>query len=245
MAPKDNPEQEAAVAATGHCWDDVIAADEREIYDTFFARKVKGVGPKPALIAIDLYNKVYAGGPGPVVEINRKHRGACGDYAWNAIEPTKRLFAAARAAGCPVIYTTSASNTRVSATNRQRTGREDEPADSWDIKDDFAPQPQDLIIRKERASGFFGTPMLAHLNRMGVESIIMIGESTSGCLRASTVDAFSYGYHVVVAEECCFDRSLTSHKIALFDLHHKYADVCHVDEIIAQLAPKGAVRAAE
>lgn len=233
------------MATTGHCWDDIIPPDEREIYDTFFPRKVKGVGAKPALIAIDLYNKVYAGGPGPVIEINRKHRGACGDYAWDAIAPTVRLIAAARAAGCPVIYTTSNSNNRVSATNRQRSGRENEPADSWDIKSDFAPQPNDLIIRKERASGFFGTPMVAHLNKLGAESIVICGESTSGCLRASTVDAFSYGYHVVVAEECCFDRSLISHKIALFDLHHKYADVMHTDEIIAQIAGRNARRAAE
>ncbi len=233
------------MADTGHCWDDVIPADEREIYDTFFPRQIKGVGRKPALIAIDLYNKVYAGGPGPVVEINRKHRGACGDYAWDAIAPTVRLFAAARAAGCPVIYTTSNSNNRVSATNRQHRDRDSDPSDSFAIKDEFAPGPKDLIIKKERASGFFGTPLVAHLNKLGAESIILCGESTSGCLRASTVDAFSYGYHVVVAEECCFDRSLLSHKISLFDLHHKYADVMHVDEIVTQLGAMTGRRAAE
>jgi nicotinamidase-related amidase len=233
------------MAATGHCWDDVIPADEREIYDTFFPRRVKGVGAKPALIAIDLYKKVYAGGPGPVVEINRQHRGACGDYAWDAIPPTVRLFAAARAAGCPVIYTTSNSNPRVTATNRQRTGRENDAADGAEIKEEFAPEPNDVVIKKERASGFFGTPIVAHLNKLGVESLILCGESTSGCLRASVVDAFSYGYHVVVAEEACFDRSLISHKISLFDLHHKYADVMHVDEIIAQLGATGGRQAAE
>ena len=233
------------MADTGHCWDDVIPADEREIYDTFFPRQIKGVGRKPALIAIDLYNKVYAGGPGPVVEINRQHRGACGDYAWDAIAPTVRLFAAARAAGCPVIYTTSNSNNRVSATNRQHRDRDGDPADSFAIKEEFAPEPGDLVIKKERASGFFGTPLIAHLNKLGAESIILCGESTSGCLRASTVDAFSYGYPVVVAEECCFDRSLLSHKISLFDLHHKYADVMHVDEIVAQLGAMTGRRAAE
>jgi maleamate amidohydrolase len=227
-----------------HCWDDVIPPVDREIYDTFFARDVKGVGPRPALIAIDLYKKVYAGGPGPVEEINRKHRGACGDYAWDAIEPTVRLFAAARAAGLPIIYTTSNPNLRVSATNRQRA-RLDPPSDGNEIKEEFAPHPDDLVLRKERASGFFGTPMIAHLNKLGVGSIIMCGESTSGCLRASAVDAFSYGYHVVVAEECCFDRSLISHKVALFDLHHKYTDVCHVDDIISQLGALGSRQAAE
>ena len=226
-----------------HCWKDAIPADELEIYQTFFGREVRGVGPKPALIAIDLYKKVYRGGPGPVVEINRKHRGACGDYAWDAIEPTARLFAAARAAGLPVIYTTGSGSDVVSATNRQRS--DESIGDGYEIKEEFAPQPDDLIILKQRASGFFGTPLTAHLNLMGVESLILCGESTSGCLRASVVDAFSYGYHVVVAEECCFDRSLLSHKLALFDLHHKYADVLHVDEVLAALGSMAGREAAE
>ena len=225
-----------------HCWKDVVPEDELEVYRTFFGREVRGVGPKPALIAIDLYKKVYRGGPGPVVEINKQHRGACGDYAWDAIAPTERLFAAARAAGLPVVYTTGSGNVQVSATNRQRAT--ESIGDGYDIKEEFAPEPGDLIIRKQRASGFFGTPLTAHLNLMGVESIIMCGESTSGCLRASVVDAFSYGYHVVVAEECCFDRSLLSHKLALFDLHHKYADVMHVDEIVATLGTMSGSREA-
>jgi len=229
---------------TQHCWDDVISSEEREIYDTFFPRTPRGIGSRPALIAIDLYKKVYAGGPGPVAEINRKFRGACGDNAWNAIPPTEKLFAAARAAGCPVIYTTGNPNLRVSATNRQRTRLEDS-GDGYAIKEEFAPQPNDLVLKKERASGFFGTPMVAHLNKFGVDSLILCGESTSGCLRASVVDAFSYGYHVTVAEECCFDRSMLSHKFALFALHHKYADVCHADDIIAQLNALAVRQAAE
>lgn len=230
-----------------HCWDDVIPADERDIYQVMFPRNVKGVGTKPALVAIDLYKKVYAGGPGPVAEINRTHRGACGDNAWNAIAPTQKLFAAARAAGLPVIYTTGNPNPRVSATNRQRSAKEAESdrGDGYEIKEEFAPHDKDIVIKKERASGFFGTPMIAHLNKLGVQSIVMCGESTSGCLRASAVDAFSYGYHVVVAEEACFDRSMLSHKIALFDLHHKYCDVMHVDEIVRELSQMGARRAAE
>jgi nicotinamidase-related amidase len=230
----------------GHCWADVISDDDREIYGGFFAREVKGVGPKPALIAIDLYRKVYAGGPGPVVEANRRHRGACGDAAWDAIPPTRRLFAAARAAGLPVIYTTGHANPHnVSATKRGASGARPPAGDGYEIKEEFAPQAGDLVIEKERASGFFGTPLTAHLRQLGVESLIMCGESTSGCLRASVVDAFSNGYHVVVVEECCFDRSLLSHKVSLFDLHHKYADVCHVDEVVAALEAMTGRAAAE
>ena len=92
-----------------------------------------------------------------------------------------------------------------------------------------------MVITKQRASAFFGTPLQAHLTQLGVRTVIICGESTSGCVRASAVDAYSYGFHVVLAEECCFDRSVLSHKINLFDLHHKYADVLHVDQVEAHL----------
>ena len=88
------------------------------------------------------------------------------------------------------------------------------------------------MIRKERASAFHSTPLIAHLTRLGISSLIVCGESTSGCVRASVVDAYSYGYHVTVAEECVFDRSQLTHKMNLFDMHHKYADVMHTDEIV-------------
>jgi maleamate amidohydrolase len=67
--------------------------------------------------------------------------------------------------------------------------------------------------------------------KLGAESLITFGERTSGCMRASTVDAYSYGCHNVVVEECTYDRSLLSYKVNLFGLHHKYADVMHVDEV--------------
>ena len=75
-----------------------------------------------------------------------------------------------------------------------------------------------------------------------MQSLIVIGESTSGCVRASTVDGYSAGYHMTMVEECCFDRSDISHKINLFDLHHKYADVMTVAEVVQSL---GAIAKAE
>jgi maleamate amidohydrolase len=91
------------------------------------------------------------------------------------------------------------------------------------------------VIYKERASCFFGTPLVAHLQMMRINSLIICGESTSGCVRASTVDAYSNGFHNVLVEECTFDRSEISHKVNLFDLHHKYADVMHIEEVLAHL----------
>ena len=99
----------------------------------------------------------------------------------------------------------------------------------------FAPRDGDTMIVKERASGFYGTPLVAHLTKLGIDSLIVCGESTSGCVRASAVDGYSNGYHMTVVEECVFDRSELSHKVNLFDLHHKYADVMGIDEVAAHL----------
>ncbi len=215
-----------------HCWKDIVDEECLEIYKAY--ERPVFVGKRPALLLIDLYNNAFEGGPGPVLEANRRHPGAMGDAAWNAIAPTQALLAAARAAGLPVIYTTKhADANSVKSTNRQRVGAK---ADAWAIKDELAPQDGELVIGKERASGFFGTPLIAHLQKRDVGSLIICGESTSGCVRATTVEAYSYGYHCTLVEECCFDRSPLSHKVALFDLHHKYADVMHLDEVLEAIA---------
>jgi nicotinamidase-related amidase len=215
-----------------HCWNDVIDDEIREIYQAYHRETY--VGARPAILAIDLYNKAYLGGNRPVREVNREHAGSCGENAWRAVEPTQRLLAAARAAGIPVIYSTRHADTAgVASTNRRKAV---ETEDLYGIKDEVAPLPGELVIYKERASVFFGTPLIARLRRLGVESLILLGESTSGCVRATTVDAYSYGFHNTLVEECTYDRSMLSHKINLFDMHHKYADVMHVEDVIAHLA---------
>ena len=165
-------------------------------------------------------------------EVNKQYEGSCGENAWKAIAPTRALLAAARKVGLPVFYSTRHADTAVRSTNRRMPAETEE---LYHIKDEVAPLPGEIVIYKERASAFFGTPLIAHLRKAGADSLIIFGESTSGCVHASTVDAYSYGFHNVVVEECTFDRSMLSHKINLFDLHHKYADVMHVDEVIGHL----------
>ena len=218
-----------------HCWRDIVPADILELY-AHYERELF-VGPAPALIAIDLYELAYQGGAKPVAEVSETYPSSCGEHAWNAIAPTKRLFAAARAAGLPIFYTTQDTRPesvpkRIMATKRQRASLD--PA-GYAIRPEWAPQPGDVVITKQRASGFFGTPMQAHLTQLGVQTVIICGESTSGCVRASAVDAYSHGYHVVLVEECCYDRSPLSHKVNLFDMHHKYCDVLRIDQVVAHL----------
>jgi maleamate amidohydrolase len=218
-----------------HCWKDVVAPEILALYGSY-QRKIF-VGPAPVLLAIDLYELVYAGGALPPEQLAKSHPSSCGQYAHTAIEPTKRLFASARTAGLPIFYSTG--DTRLESrpgfvTATRRNQAPPDPA-NFAIRPEFTPQPNDVVITKQRASVFFGTPLIAHLTQLGVQTVIICGESTSGCVRASAVDAYSYGFHVVLVEECCFDRSLLSHKVNLFDLHHKYADVMHVDQVVAHL----------
>ena len=214
-----------------HCWKDIVSQEILDIYKAY--KRETYIGPKPALLAIDLYNLAFAGGPRPVHEIIKEYPSSCGTYAWNAIEPTKELFAIVRSKGIPLIYTTSETRQEAKPQTVHATHRRKKTVDknAYEIRAEFKPQPNDVIICKQRASGFFGTPLISHLTQLGVDSLIVCGESTSGCVRATVVDAYSYGFHTVMVEECCFDRSMLSHKVNLFDLHHKYADVMHLDEV--------------
>jgi nicotinamidase-related amidase len=218
-----------------HCWQDIVNQDIFRIYESY-ARETY-IGPKPALLVIDLYNKAYRGGSRPVVELLDKFPSACGEHAWNAIEPTQKLLALSRGNSVPVIYTTQVERqaSAVRATSRVIDAHHD---NDFDIFPEFQVLEDDLLIEKERASAFFGTPLIAYLQQMKIDTVIVCGESTSGCVRASAVDAYSYGFHVVMAEEACFDRSMLSHKVNLFDLHHKYADVMHIEEITEHFQSK-------
>jgi nicotinamidase-related amidase len=218
-----------------YCWKDIVPADILEIYSHY--HRPIGIRTPAALLAIDLYELAYQGGAKPVIELHKTYPSSCGEHAHAAIEPTKRLFAAARRSGLPVFYTTQdtrAQSQPAAVTATRRQGVQTAP-ELYAIRSDFRPEPSDVVITKQRASGFYGTPLAAHLTQLGVRTVVVCGESTSGCVRATAVDAYSHGFHVVLVEEGCFDRSPLSHKVNLFDLHHKYADVMHLEAVLAQL----------
>ncbi len=214
-----------------HCWADVIPPEDLTTYAPY-ARETY-IGDSPALLAIDLYNLVYKGGARPPHELDAEFPNSCGHHAHDAIAPTRLLFAAARAARIPVFYVTAQySPHRVQSTRRVRLPMTEHDCE---IHDAFTPHPEDTVFRKERPSAFFGTPLVAHLNQRRIDSLIVCGESTSGCVRASTLEAHMYGFHVSIVEQCVFDRSEIVHKVNLFDMHHKYADVMSLDEVVAHL----------
>jgi len=214
-----------------HCWKDIIPEEDIKTYAPYARETV--VGQRPGLLVIDLYNLVYKGGPKLPHELDKDYPNSCGIYAHRAIEPTQKLIESCREASLPIFYITAQfSPHRVNSTKRRGI---ELTAHDCEVNDAFAPQPEDVVLRKERPSSFFGTPLIAHLNERKVDSLIVCGESTSGCVRASVLEGHMLGKHISVVEECVFDRSELIHKVNLFDMHHKYADVMHLEDVQDQL----------
>jgi nicotinamidase-related amidase len=103
------------------------------------------------------------------------------------------------------------------------------------IPDLIRPRPGEVVIQKTKPSAFFGTPLASYLTGLGVDTVLVTGTTTSGCVRATVVDAFSNNFRTLVVEEAVFDRGDLPHKANLFDMHSKYADVITVDEAKAYL----------
>ena len=228
-----------------HCWKDVVPESDLKLYAGW--RRETFVGPRPALLAIDLYDLVYRGGPLPPAEINDRYPNTCGVFAHRAIAPTKKLIAAARRAGIPIFFCTQETRP-----NNRPAWRGFDPAQGRQCRSTAMrstaslPSSPKTFSSPSSAPAFFrARRCYSHLSILGVQSLIVCGESTSGCVRASVVDGYSSGYHVSVVEECTYDRAELTHKVNLFDMHHKYADVMHVDEVLAHLDSLSLPRAAE
>ncbi|PVH30233.1 isochorismatase family protein [Pararhodobacter oceanensis] len=96
----------------------------------------------------------------------------------------------------------------------------------------------DLKLHKRMASAFFETHLLSYLNWHHIDTVIVTGGATSGCVRGTIVDAMSYGYRVIVPEECVTDREESAHYASLYDIAFKYGDVKPVDEVLADLSER-------
>ncbi len=201
-----------------------------------------GFGKRPALLVIDV-NWAFCGErPEPILQSIKRWRTSCGEEAWVALEHIKTLIERARAKGLPVIYTTGerradnwdAGSWRWKSTRGDGAGGgPDNAVDGNEIVAMIAPGPKDIVIRKQKPSGFFGTNLASYLTLLGCDSVVVVGTTTSGCVRATVVDAFSLNYRVALAEEGCFDRSEASHALSLCDMHAKYADVVPTAEILS------------
>lgn len=189
-----------------------------------------GFGARPALLVVD-FVKAYTTPGSPLY---------AAPGVPDAVRASAPVLAAARAARIPVIFTTVAyapggldGGMFVRKVPALLQLTRDSPLAQ--IVDELAPGPGELVVEKKYASVFFGTHIAATLTAAGVDTLILVGCSTSGCIRASAVDGMQYGFRVVVPRECVGDRAPGPHEANLFDIDGKYGDVVPADEVLAYL----------
>lgn len=189
-----------------------------------------GFGERPALIVIDfLQGYTTPGAP------------LFAEGVVRAVDESVALLAAARAGGIPVIHTRvlfhpSGLDGGLFAQKVPvlRSLVQGEPLAEFDPR--VAPEEDELVIVKNYASAFFGTSLAATLTAAGIDTAILIGCSTSGCIRATAIDAIQHGFRAIVPRECVGDRHDGPHEANLFDINAKYGDVVDKAEVMSYLA---------
>jgi maleamate amidohydrolase len=223
-------------------WDDVLTERDKQVFAAAGYGKRQGFGSRPAVIVVDVNYNFVGDVPEPILVSIQKYRNSCGEEGWQGVYQISRLLDAARAKGVPIFYSTAPSQRTALAAGRWhgKTSRGEEDfhsraQDGNEIVREIAPHEGDMVILKDKPSVFFGTPLMSYLNELQVDTLLVAGTTTSGCVRATVVDAFSYNFKVVVVEECVFDRGQTSHKVNLFDMQAKYADVLPLEAALSYL----------
>jgi maleamate amidohydrolase len=192
-----------------------------------FGQKI-GFGRLPALLVVDFVN----GFTDPSI--------LGGGNILDAVEATRPLLSFFRAARLPVVFTRivyadDGADAGVWCQKVPRLRDLTEKAHPSQVVDALEPQAGELVIRKTQASAFFGTHLAAHFVAKGIDTIVLSGCTTSGCIRASAIDAMSMNYRVTIAKDCVGDRALGPHEANLFDMGQKYADLSTAAEVIEAL----------
>jgi nicotinamidase-related amidase len=223
---------------TERVWDKYLSERDKAHLAIRGTRAKKIWGTRPAVLNIDNYRSVAGDEPQDILEQIKTWPGAMGYEAWEALDNISELLKSARAAGMPVAHVhglpveESGVGSWGAGTAKEMTPEEkDRHERRFDFMPQAAPVPGEIVLKKTAPSAFFGTPLMAALNAYGVDTLIITGESTSGCVRASVIDAKSYRFNVVIAEECVYDRHEACHAINLFDMDQKYATVLPLSEI--------------
>ncbi|MGI6553510.1 MAG: isochorismatase family protein [Bacillota bacterium] len=213
-------------------WDDLISPEDRKAYEKYRTITNIGFGKRPAIIVVDMTYSF----------VDDRFSTGCSKAGRPCIENIAKLIKQARLLNIPIVYTKKSERPTLPQRGLGKRGQlriiKDAAnlPDPWEIVQELSPRhEQDLVILKDRPSAFFGTNLVSYLNYYMVDTLIITGMSTSGCIRATAVDAFSYNYRVIIPLECVADRSETAHKLNLFDIHMKYGDVVGLDYTIKYL----------
>ncbi len=220
-------------------WDGIIPESELETYRLAGLGSPSGFGQRPALLVIDVQYRSVGETPKPIREAIKQYPVSCGETGWEAVPQIRTLVETFRARGWPVLYPFVAPKTvhdRGSFAAKV-PGVMDVPAKGYDFVAEIAPRESEIRIPKNQASAFCGTSLASYLIGLRVDTLVLTGCTTSGCVRASAVDGCGLNFKIVIPEDAVFDRSPTSHAVNLFDMASKYADVMPTADVVAHLRP--------
>ncbi|MBE6544146.1 MAG: isochorismatase family protein [Ruminococcaceae bacterium] len=218
-----------------HIWEDMLTDDDRAVIEKGHYGQPRGFGKKPLLLIIDLQPN-YIGADKPIAEQLDEWPSGGGEACWRGVEKILSLRDVARECNVPIFYTRNVQNATnlfdsfATKTKRNQTKYID-GAPEAELLDCVKPLPTEMIIPKSYASAFYGTPLQSYLIKLGIDTLIIVGGSTSGCCRATAVDAVTRNYNLGYVEDCLFDRITISHKAALLDVWMKYGDVVMSDYV--------------
>jgi maleamate amidohydrolase len=211
-------------------WDDVLDEEERVVLERAGMGRDMSLGKTPALLIIDAQYS-FVGERKSLSESTKLYPKSCGRVGWDAVGKIRQLVDDFHNFGYPVFYTKAINRKLGLAGTMKATKSADVDGPNAEaIVDELAPTPRDIVVEKMTASGFNGTPLVRMLTILGVDTLFVTGGTTSGCVRASAVDGFSYGYKVVIVPEGVFDRLKISHRASLLDMYVKYANLMSVEE---------------
>lgn len=204
---------------------------EQELYRKSGFGQRQPFGNNPALIVIDVTLAFTGSRPQSVAEAIREYPTACGDVAWDALPRISKLLELFRDRNWPVVFTRNAPLDQTFAGGAtKRVKSRPAPASGQAFPAEITPLSHEWVLEKAKASCFFATPLTSYLQMQKVDTLVVCGVSTSGCVRASVVDACSHGYTTYVIDDACFDRSYFAHCANLFDISAKYASVVSLAE---------------
>lgn len=216
---------------------------DRAVFETAGYGKRQGLGLKPILLVVDMTYNFIGEHSLPILEAVGSRRSSCGEYGWQALPEIRKVIDLFRETKRPVVYTRISdidfsSETSGFGSKNHRTSTEEQrelTRKGNRVVDEIAPEADEIVLDKQKPSAFFGTALQSYLVANGIDSVVLVGCTTSGCIRATAIDAFSLNYRVTVVKPCVFDRFKLSHHASLFDLDCKYADVVDVITLVASL----------
>lgn len=212
---------------------DIIPEEDRQVRQRAGLGQRVGFGERIAVIVIDMCRYT----------VEDRSPLSCGELGWTACHAIAKLLEVARPRGIPIIYSTQRTAEPYSSATGGRLLSKAIASDSafanelWphEILDEVAPQPGDVVLVKPKPSFFFGTQLTSVLINERIDTLIITGTTTAGCVRATTDDAAARNYRVIIPQEAVADRYSLSHQVTLFDIDSWLGDVMPLDAVIRHI----------